>query len=281
MAQRGRPHKETINWNEVAQVEDDGKPVQVTPPDQLKVAQDRAVAEMGYAGMELPSLTSVEPAPPDTPVSATGPSKEAMRLDEVMKEVNAALAASPAAPIPPSAEEIAAAEAILARARLADPDPPVSNKQEPIKLLEPEQSNLHVVDTGDVQIIASADRIEFMRSEGLLPEERFPSPKNEPRREQPARISLKVQQEQEAGRRTLAHHQARSIAYPKAERTAKEIAAEGQSVSVIDPDFHPLQALLRKPGGVPMGSELAQGGGATAASSAGTPVLHQPKGGGY
>lgn len=275
MAQRGRPRKERVDWNEVAKVADDGKTVSIIPPDLTTAVQQIAEAEMLYAGVRPAAPSS---APATEAAGALAPIQ--LELEGMLAGVQAELAASPV-DTGPTAGEIAAAQEILARARLHDPDPPVSLKKEPIKLLEPEAPKLHMVDTGDVQIIAGADRIEFLRREGLLPEQRFPSPKDEPRREQPLRMSLKVQQEMEAGRRTLANHQARAMAYPPQPRTQKELDREGKSVAVIDPDFHPLQSLLRKNSEQQMGHELATGGAGTTSNSGGAPVQHSGKGGGY
>lgn len=259
--------KEKVNWSEVARVKDDGEPikVQVDPAKAQKAVEEKAAGFVGATPLAPVTLSPISDA----------------QTQEILSEISVALEETAPASKGPTPDEIAHAQAVLAAAKALDPDPPVSLSKEPIKLLEPERSKYTSVDFGDMQIVASPDRIDFMRSEGILPREVPTREEVQERRMEPVRISNKVMAEQEAGRRTLAQHQMRAVTHPPAQRSQKEIDAEGRSTTVIDPEFHPLQNLLRKHAGQQMGGDLAQGGGAHSASGGNAPVIHSPKGGGY
>lgn len=119
--------------------------------------------------------------------------------------------------------------------------PPVSN--EPIKLLEPEPSRLRVIHAGDVDIIASPDRIEFLRTgqrSELVDAQNAPPVVRAP---PVAAITDKTTAEMEAGRRALARHALASVAHPRPP------APPPDTVAILTPQNVPdaYQHFLNKP----------------------------------
>lgn len=123
----------------------------------------------------------------------------------------------------------------------APPEPPVSH--EPIKILEPETPRLRVIEAGDVQIIASEERIEFLRrgqQSELVREQMDPTPMPVP---QAAKVTDKTTAEMEVGRRNLARHALASVVRPRPPAEAPG------TVAILSPTNVPpaFQHLLNKP----------------------------------
>lgn len=123
----------------------------------------------------------------------------------------------------------------------APPEPPPS--REPIKILEPEAPRLRVIHAGDVDIIASPDRIEFLRRgqpSELVREQMDPAPIPAP---QAARVTDKTTAEMEVGRRNLARHALNSVVRPRPP------APPPDTVAILSPQNVPdaYQHFLNKP----------------------------------
>lgn len=119
--------------------------------------------------------------------------------------------------------------------------PPVSH--EPIKIMEPETPRLRVIEAGDVQIIASEERIEFLRKgqqSELVREQMDPTPVPVP---QAAKVTDKTTAEMEVGRRNLARHAFNSVVRPRPP------APPPDTVAILSPTNIPpaFQHFLNKP----------------------------------
>lgn len=119
--------------------------------------------------------------------------------------------------------------------------PPPSN--EPIKLLEPETPRLRVIHAGDVDIIASEERIEFLRkgqSSELVREQMDPTPVSV---QVAPKITDKTTAEMEVGRRNLARHALNSVVRPRPP------APPPDTVAILSPANIPdaYQHFLNKP----------------------------------
>lgn len=134
----------------------------------------------------------------------------------------------------PSAVEIAAAEALLARVGRGPlvPDAPVSSSSAPIKL-EENDPTMRVLHLDGMDVISTADRIQVVRQH-LDPEMLNKQPPAEPP-PQSARVRDNILAEQSAGRAALNRHEQRAELFPRPKPTAKEIAAEGHSTPVFTP----------------------------------------------
>lgn len=137
----------------------------------------------------------------------------------------------------PSAEEIAAAEALLARVRPneRDPDGPVSDKAIPIVLAEepPAVTQHSRIMIGNVEVIATADKIEYIQRylDGTTDQEKPPVVNVPP----PVSgvIAQHISAEQEAGRRALARQQERSVSHPPLPKTLEELELEKPPVTIF------------------------------------------------
>lgn len=128
----------------------------------------------------------------------------------------------------------------LPKLKLPEAPPP---SREPIKLLEPEAPRLRVIHAGDVDIIASPERIEFLRTgqqSELVREQMDPTPAPVV---QAVRVTDKTTAEMEAGKRNLARHTLNSVARPRPP------APPPDSVAILSPTNVPpaFQHLLNKP----------------------------------
>lgn len=155
----------------------------------------------------------------------------------------------------PTAEQIAAAEALLARIGRGPlsaprtpsrgPDDPVSDRPDPINLLEPAPSRLEVIDRGDVQIIADRDTIRVVNR--AMNGDTNISRGGLPARDQPERITNKTLAEQNAGKKALGMHGDRSAMFPPIPKTPKELERERPPTEIIRAGHHPMQHLLNQP----------------------------------
>lgn len=209
---------------------------EVTEPVTSPIALDIHALATADAAMRLNEIltgpTAPKPTISDEP-EFTGSSDEA--------EVEAQEAG-------PTPEQIAAAEALLARAgrrsvpAASDPDPPVSDRPDPINLRmdEPPAREMQTrIMIGDMEVIGTPERIEYVRkqlgisdeeaaAQRAIPAERAPVP-------QPMNpvVAAKISAEQEAGRRAAAQQQARAVSHPRNQKTPEEIEAEKPAVTVF------------------------------------------------
>jgi hypothetical protein len=113
----------------------------------------------------------------------------------------------------------------------------VSASPEPIKLAEdipPAHKEMRIMTIGNVDVIASPERIEYLQRNGIGEPVRMSTPvKHEPPA-MPPRITDAILAEQEAGRAALARH-ALNAGKPRAEPSANELAAKGKTVPVYRP----------------------------------------------
>lgn len=108
---------------------------------------------------------------------------------------------------------------------------PVSEKNEPITLVEPVE-NMRTMRLGDMTVIATPERIQVLREheEAAVPV-RPVAPVA-----MTQRISDKISAEQEAGRRALQRQHDRAVLHPRPARTEAELAREKGSTPVFTPD---------------------------------------------
>lgn len=217
----------SINWDDVSDVTEVKEKVS-TKDDDVYEGEVIDAAHIDLKTFELPTL------PRD------GEPKPLAFAESAVNEVTTAELQGE-----PTPEQIAAAEALLARVKrsipVRDPDAPVSDKPIPIKMIEPDNPVLSMIDRGGIQIIATKDRIELINR--LDAGEQAPQPAQ--RHEQPLRITNKTMAEQEMGRRALGSHTERAQLFPRLPKTAREIARDAPPVEIIR-SGQPLQHLLMR-----------------------------------
>lgn len=218
-----------INWDDAAEVEDQ-EPEKVE--EKVETSRDGHPSPLDDGELDRVLSSLVNEAPTSEKIAAD-------------------IAASKALP---TEEEIAAAEALLARVGRVRPttgqpdhdpeDPPVSNSREPIKLAIPDEPKMQTIDAGDVQIIARGDRIDVIRKVlgETVPELRV-------RESAPvaAKISSRTEAERAHGRKNLERHEAERAMFPPNQRTKQELDRERPSVPLIHAGGHPLQHMLNRP----------------------------------
>lgn len=187
---------------------------------------------------------------PTLDLNALATADAAMRLNEVLS--------GPTAPKPttiadpelagssdePTAAEVAAAEALLARIGKRtvniDPDGPVSDRPDPINLRmdDPNQSIQTRIMIGDMEVIGTPDKIEYIRKQFGISEAEAAASRLTPA-ERPAPppmnpvVAAKISAEQEAGRRALAMQQSRAVSHPRLPKTPEELEQEKPAVNVF------------------------------------------------
>lgn len=206
-----------------------------------------AAAEVADAPAPVPALHDL---------AGAAIADNAMKLNEVLTPVTEPVTEKPLTfnlpsegddgpEVGPTPEQIAYAKALLEKVGLGtvdlrqdpvrDHNAPVSDKPIPITLAEEPptvaaQSRLVI---GDMEVIASADKIEYIRRyiDGTTDQEK-PAVVNEPPQMNEA-IAAHINEEQEAGRRALARQQARAVSHPRLPKTQEELDREKPPVTVF------------------------------------------------